>query len=149
MTANAHNDTERSVELERVGLGRLRLRNRRGGELTLGTGDDTDFTPVELLLAAIGGCTAVDVDYITSKRAEPDRFAVTVRGDKIRDQAGDNIMANLTVTFDLAFPDGAEGDAARGVIDRSLRQSHDRLCTVSRTVEAGTPVVMRRAETAD
>lgn len=146
MTATTHDGTERSVELERVALGRLRLRNRRGGEMTLGTGDDTDFTPVELLLAAIGGCTAVDVDYITSKRAEPDRFAVTVHGDKTRDEAGGNIMANLTVTFGLAFPEGVDGDAARAVIDRSLRQSHDRLCTVSRTVEAGTPVAIRRTE---
>lgn len=137
-------DTERSIELERIELGRLRLRNNRGGEITVGTGNDADFTPVELLLAAIGGCTAIDVDYITSKRAEPNRFAVTVRGDKVRDESGGNIMANLQVTFDLAFPDGADGDAARGVIDRAIRQSHGRLCTVSRTVESGTPIATRR-----
>lgn len=139
-------DTERTVDLERIELGRLRLRNNRGGEITLGTGDDADFTPVELLLAAIGGCTAIDVDYITSKRAEPDRFAVTVRGDKIRDESGGNIMTNLEVTFDLEFPSGADGDAARGVIDRAIQQSHDRLCTVSRTVESSTPVATRRAD---
>src|SRR5262245_29780229 len=81
-------DTLRSVEIERTGLGRYTARNVRGGTLNIGGGDDSDFSPVELLLAAIGGCTAVDVDYITVKRAEPEKFTVTVRGDKIRDEQG-------------------------------------------------------------
>ena len=133
-------DTFRSVEIERTGLGNYVARNIRGGSLSLGTGEDTGFTPVELLLAAIGGCTAVDVDHITSRRAEPTRFSVDVTGDKIRDEAGGNRMQNLTVEFTVAFPEGADGDKAREALPRSLQQSHDRLCTVSRTVELGTPV---------
>ena len=93
-------------------------------------------------LAAIGGCTAVDVDHITSRRAEPTEFAVAVTGDKIRDEAGGNRMRNLRVEFTVTFPEGAEGDAARAALPRSLQQSHDRLCTVSRTVELGTPVAI-------
>ncbi|MGI8868568.1 MAG: OsmC family protein [Mycobacteriales bacterium] len=138
--------TERSIELERIGLGRLRLRNARGGEITVGTGDDADFSPVELLLAAIGGCTAVDVDYITSKRADPEHLIVSVRGDRIRDESGGNRMINIETVFDVAFPDGADGDAARSVLPRALQQSHDRLCTVSRTVESGTPIISRLAD---
>ena len=42
----------------------------------------------------------------------------------------------------MTFPEGAEGDAARAALPRSLQQSHDRLCTVSRTVELGTPVAI-------
>ncbi|MEE3920874.1 hypothetical protein V2I01_29950 [Micromonospora sp. BRA006-A] len=61
-------------------------------------------------------------------------------GDKIRDPETGNRMENLTVTFAVTFPDGADGDRAREMLPRSLRQSHDRLCTVSRTVELGTPV---------
>ncbi|MEU0079841.1 OsmC family protein [Micromonospora tulbaghiae] len=133
-------DTFRSVEIERTSVGRYVARNARGGELAMGTGEDATFTPVELLLAALGGCTAVDVDHVTSRRAEPTRFAVTVSGDKIRDPEAGNRMENLTVTFAVTFPDGADGDRAREVLPRSLRQSHDRLCTVSRTVELGTPV---------
>ncbi|MBM0279940.1 OsmC family protein [Micromonospora tarensis] len=133
-------DTFRSVEIERTSLGNYVVRNVRGGSVTVGTGDDASFTPVELLLAAIGGCTAVDVDHITSRRAEPTRFAVQVTGDKIRDEAGGNRMRNLRVEFAVTFPEGAEGDKAREALPRSLQQSHDRLCTVSRTVELGTPV---------
>ena len=110
--------------------------------MSLGAGEDASFTPVELLLAAIGGCTAVDVDHITSRRAEPTEFAVAVTGDKVRDEAGGNRMRNLRVEFTVTFPEGADGDRAREALPRSLQQSHDRLCTVSRTVELGTPVAI-------
>jgi uncharacterized OsmC-like protein len=47
------------------------------------------------------------------------------------------------VRFRIAFPDGAAGDAAREVLPSALQRSHDRLCTVSRTIELGTPVSAR------
>jgi uncharacterized OsmC-like protein len=138
-------DTFRSVEIERTSMGRYVVRNARGGSMSMGTGEDGSFTPVELLLAAIGGCTAVDVDYITSRRAEPTRFTVEATGDKIRDEAGGNRMRNLKVEFTVTFPAGADGDQAREALPRSLQQSHDRLCTVSRTVESGTPISIAEA----
>ncbi|MGW4944023.1 OsmC family protein [Actinoplanes sp. NPDC004185] len=133
----------RSVEIERTGTGAYDVRNVRGGIIELGTGDDDRFTPVELLLAALGGCTAIDVDLVASRRAEPARFVVRVRGDKVRDEGGANRMENLEVEFDVEFPPGADGDQARKIVPRLIQQSHDRLCTVSRTVELGTPVSTR------
>jgi putative redox protein len=136
-------DTLRSVELERVSAEQYVVRNARGGTMTIGSGGGDIFSPIELLLAAIGGCTAMDVDAITAKRAEPVAFSVTVTGDKIRDEAGGNRMVNLQVSFAVTFPEGAAGDAARAVLPRAMAMSHDRLCTVSRTVELGTPVAVR------
>jgi len=136
-------ETLRSVEIERLGLGRYRATNVRGGTLTFG-GDDGEFTSVELFLIALGGCGASDVDYVTAKRAEPDTFRVSVTADKIRDDGG-NRLTNLAITFKVAFPDGEAGDAAREALPRSVAQSHDRLCTVSRTVQLGTPVENRIA----
>ena len=133
-------DSIRSVDIERTSVGQFVARNVRGGSIPVGTGGDGSFTPVELLLAAIGGCTAIDVDVITSRRAEPSEFTVAVTGDKIRDETGGNRMDNLRVEFTVTFPDGPEGDAARQMLPRSVQMSHDRLCTVSRTVELGTPV---------
>ena len=132
--------TLRSVNLQRSSLGRYEVRNARGGTMSIGVGDDSDFTPVELLLAALGGCTGADVDHITSKRAEPEGFSVQVTGDKVRDEAGGNRLVNLAIELRVTFPEGAAGDAAREVLPRAVRMSHDRLCTVSRTVELGTPV---------
>ncbi|MFI7606389.1 OsmC family protein [Micromonospora sp. NPDC049366] len=135
-------DSFRSVEIERSSVGQYVVRNVRGGSLSMGTGGDDSFTPVELLLAALGGCTAADVDYVTSRRAEPTGFTVEVTGDKIKDETGGNRMRNLRLAFTVTFPEGEDGDRAREALPRSLRQSHDRLCTVSRTVELGTPVTV-------
>jgi uncharacterized OsmC-like protein len=132
-------DTLRSVEIERTALGNYTVRNVRGGTLTIGTDGGDSFTPVELLLAAIGGCTGADVDYITSKRAEPESFTVSVTGDKVRDEGG-NHLQNLRVELTVRFPEGPDGDKAREALPRAAKMSHDRLCTVSRTVELGTPV---------
>ena len=135
-------DSHRTVSITRTSAGRYTAVNGRGGTLDFGTGDVEDFTPVELLLAAIGGCTAVDVDVFTTRRAEPESFVVQVGGDKVRD-AGGNRMQELSVTFRLKFPDGQGGDAARALVPEAVQRSHDRLCTVSRTVELGTPVATR------
>jgi len=132
----------RSVRLERIENSRYTAINERGGKISIGTGEGTDFTPVELLLVAIGGCTAVDVDILTSRRAEPDSFVIAVDADKVRDAAG-NHLADLEVTFRITFPAGAQGDKARELLPDAVRKSHERLCTVSRTVELGTPIAMR------
>lgn len=132
-------DPQRHVDLNRLDKGSYRVTNPRGGTITIGTGEDADFTPVELLLAAIGGCSAIDVDLITSKRAEPKDFRVRASGEKIRDASG-NRMENLRLNFAVRFPGDEGGDAARSVLPTAIAQSHDRLCTVSRTVEVGTPV---------
>jgi putative redox protein len=136
-------DTLRSVTLQRTSLGHYEVHNDRGGTIAVGAGDDADFTPVELLLAALGGCTGADVDHIVSKRAEPDSFTVHVTGDKVRDETGGNRLVNLAVELRVTFPEGAAGDAAREALPRAARMSHDRLCTVSRTVTLGTPVDTR------
>ncbi|HZK35521.1 MAG TPA: OsmC family protein [Aeromicrobium sp.] len=137
-------DSLRSVQLSRVGKAIYTATNIRGGSITLGEGNDQDFSPVELLLVAIAGCAAIDVDYITGKRAEPLTFEVRSEGDKVRDDNG-NHLSNLKVALNVVFPEGAEGDAARAVLPRAIAQSHDRLCTVSRTVQLGTPVSMNSA----
>ncbi|MFF1819463.1 OsmC family protein [Kribbella sp. NPDC058245] len=135
-------DSLRQVGFERVANSSYRVTNARGGSITVGSGgeDDTDFTPVELLLAAIGTCSAIDVDIVVSRRAEPTEFSAVVRGDKVRDADEGNRMENLAVEFTIRFPEGEEGDKAREALPRAVKMSHDRLCTVSRTVELGTPV---------
>ena len=136
MTDSGH----RSVRLERIENSRYTAINERGGKITIG--GETDFTPVELLLVAIGGCTAVDVDILTSRRAEPDSFEIVVDAEKARDAAG-NHLTDLQVTFRIAFPAGEQGEAARELLPDAVRKSHDRLCTVSRTVELSTPIATR------
>ena len=88
---------------------RFKATNERGGETFFGLGgEDPDFTPVELLLAAIAGCGALDVEALTSKRAASTGFTVHVEGDKVRDEDG-NHLTGIRVTFDVALPRGCRG----------------------------------------
>jgi putative redox protein len=138
----ASESTHRTLTVERVAPGEFTAVNSRGGRIVFGTGADESFTPTELLLVAIGGCTAIDVDIITTRRAEPESFEITVDADKVRDEAG-NHLANIEVTYRIRFPAGQAGDKARAVLPESVRQSHDRLCTVGRTIEDPTPISTR------
>ena len=137
-TDSAH----RGVRLERIENSRYIATNDRGGQISIGHGPGTDFTPVDLLLAGIAGCTAIDVDILTSRRAEPDAFEILVDAEKVRDGAG-NHLTDIVVTFRIKFPAGEQGDNARALLPDAVKKSHDRLCTVSRTVELGTPVATR------
>lgn len=141
VVAMAIADVHRSVTLTRTAPTRFRAVNARGGVLDFGGGDDPSFSPVELLLAAIGGCSGIDVDLITGRRAQPESFTVTVEADKARDENG-NHLTNVAMTFALTFPAGPAGDAAREVLPEAVRRSHERLCIVGRTVELPTPVTV-------
>jgi putative redox protein len=141
MTDDTHDQDLRSVEIARIGPARFKATNARGGETFFGTGgEDPDFTPVELLLAAIAGCSALDVEAITHKRTSSTTFDVHAEGRKVRDEHG-NHLTGLRVSFDVAFPEGPDGDAARARLQAAVEMSRDRLCTVSRTVQLGEDVV--------
>jgi putative redox protein len=135
----ATESTQRSITVERVRAGRFAAVNQRGGKILFGTGGDEEFTPTELLLIAIGGCTAIDVDILTSRRAEPESFEIKVDADKVRDDGG-NHLTNIEITYRISFPPGADGDKARAILSDAVRQSHERLCTVGRTVQLPTPI---------
>lgn len=139
MSQESTDDGWRGVSLTKIGERRYRATNGRGGVLPISSGDDPDFSPVELLLAALAGCSAVDVELITGKRSQPEAFAVAAEGRKVRDGAG-NHLSGLRVSFDVVFPDGEAGDRAREALPRAVAQTRDRLCTVSRTVALGEPV---------
>jgi putative redox protein len=131
----------RSVTIERLEEGVYLARNPRGDELRFGTKASDAFSPVELLLAAIAGCSAVDVDVVTGRRSPAETFSARVDADVARD-AG-NILRDIQLSFEITFPEGEAGDAAREILPRVAKTSHDRTCTVSRTIEAGTPIAVK------
>ncbi len=138
----ASDTTHRTLTVERIAAGQFAAVNSRGGRIVFGTGADEEFTPTELLLIAIGGCTAIDIDIIATRRAEPESFEIVVDADKVRDENG-NHLANVEVTYRVTFPAGEAGDNAREVLPEAVRKSHERLCTVGRTVELPTPITTR------
>ena len=144
-TQTARDETLREIDMVRIGERRYKATNGRGGVLPIGSGEDPDFTPVELLLAALAGCGAIDLDFMTGKRAPFASFAAHASGHKVRDEGG-NHLTGLTVTFDVSFPEGEGGDAARESLARSVQKIQDRLCTVGRTVTLGDPVQYRTGD---
>ena len=142
-------DTLRSVELTRIGPARFKATNARGGETFFGSGgEDPDFTPIELLLAAIAGCSALDVEAITHKRTSSTTFDVHAEGHKVRDADG-NHLTGMRLSFDVDFPEGPEGDAARDRVQAAIEMSRDRLCTVSRTVQLGAGITYETTSRSD
>ena len=127
----------RHISLSRDDTGRYTVTSAAGATLSIGR--EGDFTPVELLLTAIAGCTATDVDHLTVRRAVPAAFVVDVDAEKVADEQG-NHLEDITVTFRITYPDGAGGDAARAILPDIVKKSHDRLCTVSRTIMLGTDI---------
>ncbi|AIY01975.1 OsmC-like protein [Arthrobacter sp. PAMC 25486] len=128
----------RSVELTRTSTAVYTVRNAAGAQIQFGHGEGL-LSPVELLLAAIAGCSSIDVDTVTARSAEPTSYTVEASGNKLVED-GATRVDNLHISFNVDFPDTEGGRKAAGMVERLAALSHDKYCTVSRTVERGTPV---------
>lgn len=130
----------RHISFSRDDTGHYTVTSATGATLTIGGA--ADFTPVELLLAGLAGCTATDgrrPPHRAPRRAVPESFVVAVDAEKVADDRG-NHLDDITVTFRIAYPECAGGDAARAILPDIVKKSHDRLCTVSRTIMLGTDI---------
>ena len=125
------------VTVERTDTGFV-AHNGRGGTISFGTGgEDSDFTPVELLLAALGGCNIVTVEPLTAKRGHRlEKLAATIETEKIKP----NQLGTVTMTNDVELPPD-DPDAAQVFHDVAARV-HERACTVSTALENETRVVL-------
>ncbi|MEV6153090.1 OsmC family protein [Nonomuraea sp. NPDC052129] len=123
-----------NVRVERTEDGGFRATNARGAEVQIGAGDEEGaFTPVELLLAAVGGCNIVTVEPLTAKRGQRlIRLSMTVESEKVEP----NLLGPVTVTYDVEVPSEQAEEVFRAVADRV----HAKYCTVSRSLQEGTEV---------
>lgn len=124
-----------SVRVERTDEGGFVARNDRGAEVAIGgSGDDGVFTPVELLLAALGGCELVTVEPLTADRGHRlVRLAATVGAEKVAPTK----LGAITVTYDVELPAG-DDDAAE-VFTSVAHRVHEKHCTVGRALREVTP----------
>jgi uncharacterized OsmC-like protein len=118
------------VTVQRDGDG-FEATNERGAAVRIGSSDqDGVFTPVELLLAALGGCELVSVEPLTAKRGHRlARLTAKVRADKIATSR----LGDITITYDVELP---EGDAkAAEVFEAVARRVHASYCTVGNALK--------------
>ncbi|GAB2836244.1 hypothetical protein GCM10027176_45650 [Actinoallomurus bryophytorum] len=119
-----------SVRVERTDDGGFVARNGRGAEVAIGgASDDGVFSPVELLLAALGGCEIVTVEPLTADRGHRlVKLAATVEAEKVAPTR----LGTITVTYDVELPPG-DDDAAKVFTDVAHRV-HEKHCTVGRAL---------------
>lgn len=137
----SENNKMYGIQMTRNAKNHFVATNGAGASVAFGRGEGL-LSPVELLLAAVAGCSAIDVDVVTSRRTEPTKFVVRASGEKIEED-GATRLAGVDLEFELAFPDDQAGRDAAKMVERLVQLSHDKHCTVSRTVEHETPVSFR------
>jgi putative redox protein len=124
-----------AVRVERTDEGGFVARNDRGAEVAIGgSGDDGVFSPVELLLAALGGCEIVTIEPLTADRGHRlVRLAATVEAEKLAPTR----LGAITVTYDVELPPG--DDKAAEVFAAVAHRVHEKHCTVGRALREVTP----------
>ncbi|POM24185.1 OsmC-like protein [Actinomadura rubteroloni] len=110
--------------------------NDRGARVAIGAPDEAGvFSPVELLLAALGGCELVTVEPLTAQRGHRMvRLAATVSAEKV----ASNRLGTITLTYDVELPEGDE--KAAEVLAAVAHRVHERYCTVGTALREPTAV---------
>lgn len=82
--------------------------------------------PMDLLLAAIAGCTAIDVSDILRKARQPfTKLIVHADGERAADHP--RRYTAVTLTYEV------HGDVDPKVVDRAVQLSDEKYCSVSAT----------------
>lgn len=123
--------------VERTGSRRYVGRSSRGAEVLVGSEDvDGVFTPGELLKIALAACTGMSSDRPLSRRLGDDYDAtVRVSGDADRENEVYPTLDEV-LSVDLSELDADAQERLLAVVTKSV----DKVCTVGRTLKAGTEV---------
>lgn len=93
-------------------------------------------SPVEMLLASLGGCLGIDVVEILRKgRSEPEALSVELRGER-REEAPRSFR-RIEVTFRL------RGDVPSQKAERAVELSLRKYCSVYHTLDPDVELVTR------
>ena len=92
-------------------------------------GHNSGFRPTQLLLAAVGGCSAIDVLMILKKQKQKvDSLEIEVDGEKekVEDYS---LFRNISIHFKL------KGKIDLDKAERAVQLSIEKYCSVSKTLE--------------
>lgn len=123
--------------VERTGARRYTGRSSRGAEVLIGSEDvEGVFTPGELLKIALAACSGMAGDQPLARRLGDDfQASIAVSGPPDREN---EVYPQLdeTLRIDLSGLTESEAQRVRTVVERAIEQ----VCTVGRTLKAGTQV---------
>lgn len=128
------------VEVTRTDRSVFAATNRRGGEVTISTEEAPDsFTPGELLLAAVAGCAQLTGENLLTRRVGDS--PITVHADRDLDEEEPNRFGAVRLSFDVDLS-AVEDEAERAKLADAVERAIALRCTVSRSVEHGTPTTV-------
>jgi putative redox protein len=127
-----------SMEVIRVDGLSLAARSGTGHWLNMdnsvaGGGHDGAASPMELVLAGLAGCTAMDVLGMLEKmRAQIDDFRVIVNAERADEHP------KVYTKIDLLYR--VKGDVKPRQLERAIGLSHERYCSVSAMLKPGVAI---------
>ena len=131
--------TDKTVEVHHDGAMRLVARTGSGHEIVMDDSNgDSGARPTELLLAALGGCTGMDVvSILRKKRQDVTRFDVRVGATQRA--AYPQIFSDIEMVVEVEGPDVTVG-AVREAIELAARK----YCGVGAMLAAGETAIHHR-----
>ena len=82
------------------------------------------FTPMELFLVSLAGCTAMDVQWILDRqRQKVDKFDMTVTG--VRREEDPKYYESIDMRYALSGP-----ELRKDAVERAIRLSREKYCSV-------------------
>ncbi|WP_206490373.1 OsmC family protein [Rhodococcus sp. KRD162] len=135
----AEQSTPTTLWVERTGTRRYTGRSSRGAEVLIGSESvEGVFTPGELLKIALAACTGMSSDVPLSRRLGDD-YTATVEVSGAADRENELYPElNEILRVDLSEMDPEAQQRLLTVVERAI----DRVCTVGRTLKAGTTVTL-------
>lgn len=122
ITINHLNDLHMEAQNEEGGLIRM------DGTTEIG-GLEGGFSPMQLLLAGVGGCSAIDIIGILKKQKQNlQDLKVEVDGDR---QSKGTFSEFTTIHINYIFT----GDLDENKVERAINLSLDKYCSVTKTLE--------------
>jgi putative redox protein len=107
---------------------------RIDGKTNIG-GIEGGMSPMQLLLAGIGGCSAIDVISILEKQKQTlTNLSVEVNADKQKLKEGYSEFKTIHLHFKLS------GDLEPKKVERALKLSITKYCSVSKALEKGSEI---------
>ena len=98
-------------------------------------GDDAGFRPMQLLLAALGSCSAIDVVSIFKKQKQwIDDFQIEITGEREAD-AVPSLWKKVAATFYIT------GQIDKEKAERAVRLSIEKYCSVAETLRRGGTII--------
>jgi putative redox protein len=104
-------------------------------------GDDEAMRPTEMLMAALGSCTGINVVLLMKKFKQP-LTSLTVEVEGEQEKEWPRAFKKIEITFVL----GWDGKYDKEKVDQAIDLACNRYCPIHATLTAGTKIEHRRKD---